>query len=968
MNVKGYKVIKEENLSDIHSTGTYLIHEKTGAKIACVSNDDENKVFYIGFRTPSRNSTGNAHILEHSVLCGSKKYPLKDPFVELAKGSLNTFLNAMTYPDKTVYPIASCNYADFRNLMDVYLDAVFYPNIYVHEEIFRQEGWHYELNDKDDELTINGVVYNEMKGAFSSPEEVLQRKILSGLYPTNGYFYESGGDPKNIPDLSYEQFLDFHKTLYHPSNSYIYIYGDMDMENELAWIDENYLSAFDAIEIDTSIPAVSAFDVMKDEADCYPISDEEEEEDNTYLSYSVSVGDAADAKLCVAMEVLDEVLLSSPAAPIRNALIRAGIGHDIMGGYDSGLRQPMFSVIAKNANEDQKEEFIKVIRDTLKKQIEGELDKDAIKGSIVSSAFKFREADFGRWPRGLMYGLNMLETWLYDDDQPFSYMKLLGLYDELEADIDNGYFESIIEKYLLDNAHALSMTLCPKKGLGAAQEEELRKQLAEYKSQLTSSEVDEIVASTAHLKEYQSTPDDEETMECLPLLTRDDIKKQTRPIKNRECKAGKVPMLYHDIDTNGIAYAHYIYDISDFGQEDLQIAALLSKVLGMLDTSDRSYAELYNAMNLISGGMSTCLDAYPNSAGDCRIFFSAKYKTLYKNVSATQDLLKETLLQTDFSDTDRLYEVLMEIVSSLEMKFQNAGHLFAMGRAMAQYSPRGRKSEMTSGYEFYKFLSEIMNDYEERKGMLAIKLYDICKRIFVRERMLISVTAEESYRKTAMKDAESFAGQMYAGEAASDTYVPEVTKATEGITDASMVQYVARCGNFVESGLEYDAALRVLKVILSYDYLWINIRVKGGAYGAMSGFGITGDAYLMSYRDPNLTETDEIFKNTVEYVKNFNCSDRDMTKYVIGAFGELDVPPTPATEGERGLASYMTGRTKEQMQADRDKTRLATVEDIRALAPYIESIMSSGAFAVYGNEDKIKASADMFDSIHALKA
>ena len=441
-----YEIIKDEDLQDVKCHGYLLKHKKSGAKLVLMEADDDNKVFSVGFRTPPEDSTGLPHILEHSVLCGSDHFPVKDPFVELVKGSLNTFLNAMTYPDKTMYPVASCNDKDFQNLMHVYMDAVFYPNIYKHEEIFRQEGWSYKLDSEDADLEYNGVVYNEMKGAFSSPEGVLDRVVLNELFPDTAYANESGGDPDVIPNLSYEQFLAFHKKYYHPSNSYIYLYGDMDMEEKLIWLDQEYLSKFDVAEIDSRIAYQEPFTKMKEVEMPYSVASEEPLEDNTFLSYNKVIGTSLDKELYVAFEILDYALLSAPGAPLKKALLEAGIGKDILGSYDNGIYQPIFSVVAKNANPEQKEEFVTLIEKLLTDMAEHGIDRKALEAGINYHEFQYREADYGRYPKGLMYGLQIMDSWLYDENEPFMHIQALDTFAFLKKQMNTGYFENLIRE------------------------------------------------------------------------------------------------------------------------------------------------------------------------------------------------------------------------------------------------------------------------------------------------------------------------------------------------------------------------------------------------------------------------------------------------------------------------------------------------------------------------------------------
>ena len=553
-DLNAYEVLQTEDLSDLKSKGTLLKHKKSGARVLLMENDDENKVFTIGFRTPPSDSTGVPHIMEHSVLCGSKEFPVKDPFVELVKGSLNTFLNAMTYPDKTVYPVASCNDKDFQNLMHVYMDAVFYPNIYQNDKTFRQEGWSYKLDNPDGELTISGVVYNEMKGAFSSPEGVLDRVVLNSLFPDNTYSVESGGDPEVIPELTYERFLDFHRKYYHPSNSYIYLYGDMDMEEKLRWLDEKYLSDFENEPVDSEIHLQKPFTEMKEVVQEYSIASEESEEDNTYLSYNKVIGTTLDEKLYLAFEILDYALLSAPGAPLKKALLDAGVGKDISGSYDNGVYQPIFSVISKNANVEQKEEFVRVIEDTLKDIVKNGINKKALRAGINYHEFRFREADFGNYPRGLMYGLQLFDSWLYDETKPFIHMQAIPTFEFLKEQVETGYFEELIQKYLLDNTHGSIVIIKPERGRTARMDKELADKLQAYKDSLSKEEIDALVKATKELEEYQEEESAPEDLAKIPVLGREDISREIAPIYNKELETSGVKLVHHEVETNGIGY------------------------------------------------------------------------------------------------------------------------------------------------------------------------------------------------------------------------------------------------------------------------------------------------------------------------------------------------------------------------------------------------------------------------------
>ena len=578
--LKAYTLIEEKNLTDIRSRGYLLQHKKSGARIAVVSNDDANKVFYIGFRTPPEDCTGVAHIVEHTVLCGSERFPAKDPFVELVKGSLNTFLNAMTYPDKTVYPVASCNDADFQNLMHVYMDAVLHPNIYKRKEIFQQEGWHYELEEKDAPITLNGVVYNEMKGAFSSPEGVLEREILNSLFPDTTYGNESGGDPVHIPELTYEAYLDFHRRYYHPCSAYLYLYGDMDFEEKLSWLDREYLSDYEAIAVDSAIRRQKPFDQVRNISRKYSIAGNEPLADHTFLSYNMVIGDSLDKKRYHAFEILDYALLNAPGAPLKKALLDAGIGRDIMGSYDNGTYQPIFSIIAKNANAEEETRFAEIIREVLREQAAGGLNKQSLLAGINSAEFRYREADFGVYPKGLMYGLQMLDSWLYDDTKPFLHLETLAVYQYLREQVETDYFETLIRDCMLCNTHVSMVKIEPERGLNAKNEAELAKRLAAYKDSKSEAELEALIADTKRLKAYQEEPSPREDIEKIPMLTRADLKKEAHPftLEERECDGTKV--LFSRLFTNGILYLNLMFDVRMLSEEELPYLGILKAVLG----------------------------------------------------------------------------------------------------------------------------------------------------------------------------------------------------------------------------------------------------------------------------------------------------------------------------------------------------------------------------------------------------
>ena len=967
-DLQAYEVQKEEDLKGIKAKGYLLRHRKSGARVVYIENDDNNKVFSIGFRTPPSDSTGVPHIMEHSVLCGSRNFPAKDPFVELVKGSLNTFLNAMTYPDKTVYPVASCNDQDFQNLMHVYMDAVFYPNIYEHEEIFRQEGWSYQLDSAEDKLKYNGVVYNEMKGAFSSPEGVLDRVILNTLFPDTSYANESGGDPEVIPELTYEQFLDFHRKYYHPSNSYIYLYGDMDIEEKLHWLDQEYLGKYDREPVDSRIRFQEPFAEMQEKVIPYSIASEESEEDNTYLSYNKVVGTSLDKELYLAFQILDYALLSAPGAPLKKALTDAGIGKDIMGSYDNGIYQPIFSVIAKNANEEQKEEFIQVIEDVLRASVKNGIDTKAIEAGINYYEFRYREADFGNYPKGLMYGLQMMDSWLYDEEKPFIHIEALDTFKFLKKQIGTGYYEELIQKYLLDNPHGAIVIVTPEKGRTARMEAELEEKLQKYKESLTAEEVEAFVQKTQALEAYQSEPESEENLEKIPVLKREDISREIEPIINEEMTLAGVPVIFHEIETNGIGHVDVLFDMSLVEEQDLPYVGILQSVLGIIDTKRYDYGTLFNEINVNTGGISTSLELY-NDVTNIRekafkATFEIKGKALYGKLPVAFDMMREILMESKLNDGKRIREILAMLKSRLLMKFQSSGHVTAVLRAQSYASPAAKLKDMTNGIAFYETVSYIEEHFEEEKEKLSEKLIDLSKKLFCGDNMMLSYTAAREGLEGLEEMVEKLKNSLHTRTAEEDKRcVIHCEKKNEGFKTASKVQYVAKAGNFIDLGVAYTGALQILKVIMSYDYLWQNIRVKGGAYGCMSNFNRIGEGYFVSYRDPNLKRTLDVYDGVVDYLKNFTVSERDMTKYIIGTMSGIDQPMTPASKGERSMNLYMNKVSAEMIREERNQILDAEQDDIRALYKVAEAVLQADQMCVIGGEDKIEEEKELFKTL-----
>lgn len=969
-----YTITQVNQLDEVNGTGFVLSHNKTKARVSVVVNDDDNKVFAIGFRTPPTNSKGIQHIVEHTVLCGSKKYPAKDPFVELAKGSLNTFLNAMTYGDKTVYPIASCNDKDFRNLMDVYLDAVFNPNIYSREEIFKQEGWHYELADKDSDIIINGVVYNEMRGVYSSPDSVLANVINQKLYPDTVYSVDSGGDPDVIPSLTREEYLDYHKNYYHPSNSYIYLYGNLNPAEQLEYIDKEYLADYDYLYVPSEIPLQKSFSEPVSYTTYYSVADEEELEKNSILSYNVVVGESKDKILTEAMNILQFILIDSPGAPLKKKIIDSGICSDVEAQYDSSMRQPMFTIVAREANAEDQDKFNSIIEEQLKSYVENGLDKLALEAALNNFEFRAKEASFGRFPKGLALGLDAFESWLYDDELVQDKFSVQNVYSYLRKGINEnllnpedktkGFFEELIERCVLNNNHKAYITGVPSVGLNQKKDAELAQKMSQYKKTLSDAEIEKLIADTAHLKQYQTEPSTPEELATIPLLSIDDINKKVRPVVNTEEEVCGVKTIKHDIFTNGISYLDMYFRIDDLDFEDLSKAELLFELLKYVDTDEHTYNELSTLINLNTGGVVFTLGTMYREEG-AFTYALCKAKTFDNKVNDGIDLINEVITTSHITDKKRIKEILSEIKAAGKNTLVEGGHVTARERAGSYVMLTQKIMEALDGVDYYRFIDYVDKNLDDIYDELAQDLTRIYKKIFRKKSLIISYTSKNEV--TALEEGlNRLLPRLSDDDVEDKQFNPVLEVKNEGFKTASKVQYVATAANFKKAGLEYTGALNVLQIIFSYDYLWINVRVKGGAYGAMCDFTRSGLAFMTSYRDPNLGETYQIYKNAVDYVENFDCSDRDMVKYIIGTVAKMDAPLTPAMEGVFSFGCYISEITDEERQKSRDEVLSATQEKIRNLAPFVKVLSDSDVICAVGSEDKINESSELFKEITKL--
>ncbi len=962
-----YEIIKEEEIADISSKGILLRHKKTGANVALIINDDNNKVFNIAFRTPPADSTGVAHIIEHTVLCGSKKFPLKDPFVELAKGSLNTFLNAMTYPDKTMYPVASCNDADFRNLMEVYLDSVFYPNIYETRRIFEQEGWHYHLESKDEPLSYNGVVYNEMKGVYSSADAVLESEVMANLFPDTTYGLESGGDPEVIPQLTYEQYLDFHRTYYHPSNSFIMLYGDIDMEERLDFIDREYLSKFDKKDVDSKIEYQKPFERMKTVRAMYPVLANEPVRSNTYLNMSIVTGDYSDITTNIAMNILSYVLLDAPGAPLKKALIDEGVGKDVQGSYNDGILQPYFSVDVKYANAMDAPKFKRVIRQTLKKLSDEGLDEKALRAAIHYYEFRFREADYSVYPKGLIYIMSAYDSWLYDESRPFDYLREIAVFDELKEKIGTGYFEELIKTRLLNNRHKVVTILRPQRNLAAKREAAFAEKMQSYKDSLSEEEIQGIIAETAALEEYHNRVDSPEITEMLPMLSVKDIDAKT-PVRlntNEEELCG-TRLLWHNYDTRGISYLSLMFSVDDISDELLPYMSLLSSVLGYVNTKNYKYSELSNEINARTGGISCSLGVYTDKNDKPLKLFFFKSTYLDSQCGFALKMMSEIIHTSRLTDTKRLNEIVTSRKAHLQDYIPQAGHMSAVSAAAAGISELNSWHEKIAGVSYYRFIEGLFAGFEEKGKEVSAKLKLLMDTVFTKDRLTISVTAGDDGYDKLKAELSAFTDRLKETSKRGEVAEFKPYSVKTAVMTAGQVQYVAKVGNFKRKGYEYTGVMSVLRTMLNYDYLWKNLREKGGAYGCMSAFKRSGDMYLVSYRDPHLKNTLRVYDELADFLKTYDADEKTMSKLIIGTISGLDTPLNAKAKGETALTSYLRGLSEADFQKERDEVLSADAAAIRSLASLIRESLDNEHICVLGSEAAIRENSEIFEKTEAF--
>ncbi|SCG82769.1 Protein hypA [Proteiniborus sp. DW1] len=961
----GFKLIQESKIDELQSVGRLFYYEKSGARLLHLENEDDNKVFSIGFRTPPTDDTGVPHILEHCVLAGSRKYTTKEPFMDMVKGSLQTFINAMTYKDKTIYPVASRNEKDFYNLMDVYLDAVFYPKIYEKPEIFMQEGWHHEIFNKKDNITYKGVVYNEMKGAYSAPEGILREAVSKSLFPDTCYKYSSGGNPDYIPDLTYEAFLDFHRKLYHPSNSYIFLYGNGDIKKQLAYIDENYLSDFNKTEIDSHITLQEPFTSRRELTDYYNISVEDNSDNKAYLSLNFVLGEKSNLESKLMNSIISDILVNSQAAPLKKALIDAGIGEDIFTLYVDGLKHGI-GIAAKNTSTDRKEEFEEVILKTLNKLAEEGIDKKLIEASINKTEYDLREAS-GFATKGIVYKILAMDSWLYDGN-PIEYLKYDETIKELRQKIQTNYFEEYIKERFINNNHSSLVIIEPKKGLAEEKERAIQEKLDEYKKSLSEEELEKLIKDNQNLKNMQLSDDTEEAKATIPKLAISDVDPKAEIIPQEIIKDSELTILFHDIFTSKIAYLDLYFDSSMIEEEYVPYMNLLAGLLGKMDTKYKSYGELSNSIYANTGGINFETEALikEDNGQEFMPKFVVSGKAIGDNIRTLVSLMGELILDTRLEDYNRIKELLFQIKSRMEMYISYTGSTVAASRVSSYFSAPWRYIEKLKGLDYFWFISDLIETFDKKKEEIIANLNYVYNKIFNLNNLIISFTGDKEDLSIVRSNLNIITERLNKDKFTQEKYSFKEEKLNEGILSNYNVQYVVKGYDFKKLGYDYSGSMRVLATILNGDYLHNRVRARGGAYGVGITIEKSGQLVVYSYRDPNLKETLSVYDSMSDFISKLDLNETELTQFIIGTIASLEPAMTPYKKGQIQAKRYMINTTREDIQEIRDAVLSTNVEKIRSCAQLLHDAMKQEYICVLGNENKIRENEEVFNKLVKL--
>ncbi|PKK39336.1 Protein hypA [Clostridiaceae bacterium JG1575] len=965
-SLNGFHLEKEIASPETGATAYYYTYEKTGTPLLFLKNSDPNRAFGIGFKTPPKDSTGVAHILEHSVLSGSRKFKTREPFMELLKSSMNTFLNAMTYSDMTLYPLSSMNAKDFKNLVDVYMDSVLFPILYERKEIFLQEGWHHEIFSKEEPIRYNGVVYNEMRGAYSSPESNVATQVSQALNEGTTYGLESGGYPYDIPNLSYENLLAFHRRYYHPSNALIYLYGDVDFADISQLLDEEYLSHFERKECPDDLVLKEQTPGIKRKTFQYPSDASQTAQANAYLSYAVCLGKAANVQDYFMNFILNEILVQSESSPLKEALKNADLGEDTMSlSGDSYYLD--FGLAVKNTDAARLDEFTKVVEDTLKELVEKGIDPKLLAASINHAEFRLREAQGSL--RGIIYFVNAMSAWRYGCD-PLQNMQFQTIFPALREGMEKGLFEQWIRERILENPVKVFAVHCPDKDFFQAKDQAMEEALAEYKKALSDAALQELIAENETLRAFQMTDDSKEDKATIPHLSKADISRTIRPLNEEEVPEEKGLILYHPFESADILYFTASFSLDRITREELPFVGYLAALLGITDTKELSYQDLNNEIHMNTSGLSFHPAVYKSTkdpmAYEAR--FQVSGAALSEKMEYLPKYMEQVIYTTDFSSTKRIREALLMLRSNMEMGFDYSGHDLAMRRVSSFFSPGSRYQEELLGVAFYDHLNRMLKNLERPDFSIEEDLVRVAKKIFAQGDVVVSLTSDEEHRSKALRLAQGFLAILPSiGELEASVIPFDFTPKQEGITSASGVQYVAKGYNLKQMGYTYSGELTVLSSILSKDYLHNAIRARGGAYGAGILMDPSGNVSCFSYRDPNLANTVKTFDGCGAFLRQMPLDEEDVTQYIIGSMTKFNPPMAAMDINALALGRRFSATSEADIEQRMNEAIEATRDSLMSHADLLDELMEKNYLVCYGNEDTIRASEGLFSEIRPIR-
>lgn len=949
----GFRVDRIRYIEEVSGNLCELEHIVSGAKLVYLDCDDDNKVFSVIFKTLPEDSTGVFHIIEHSVLCGSKRFPVKEPFVDLLKGSMATFLNAITFPDKTAYPVASCNDKDFANLMSVYLDAVFAPAVYDHEEIFMQEGWHYEIEGKDDPMSLRGVVFNEMKGAYSSVDTQMFHRIDAALFPDTIYRHSSGGDPSVIPDLTYEQFLASHRKYYHPENSFMFLYGNMDVEERLAYIDREYLSKYSRTGSFFDIPMQKPV-VDLDAKGVYSISESDSEEKNSYIAFASVVADFSEREKILALDILMQVLASTNESPLKKAVLESGLGEDLWAFVYDGIAQPYVAIELRKTDPDKKDEFLALVRSVLETLVKEGIEKNALLAEINQAQFKLREGKQG--PTGLLYNLDMMSSWLYGGD-PATYLEYETALENIKKGAEGRYFEELVEKYLLNSEHKAVVVMTPSKTIAAEQAKVESERVESYRASLTDAELDAVVEANRRLVEYQSAEDTPEKLATLPKLSIEDVSDKITEMPYEVGMFRGRPLVITDSFTKRIAYVNYYFDLSGLASELVSYAGLYAGLLGQISTEKYGAAELDTKLKTLFGSVDVSVRSFVKTDDPSKVTLCLVVKSsiLEDDIKSALDLGSQVICHS-ILDKEEIRRILFQAKSMMQMMIMQSGNSFASTRVRSYCSVEGAYDDKLFGIGYYKFLSSLCTDFDAKFDEIKRGLEAVAAELTL-ENLTVGITGDKNAVNGFVSADPEFKSGTGTGE--HHTLVP-ACNGNEAFYIPAGVNYVAKGYNFADTDVKYSGKMNVLANILSLDWLWNEVRVRGGAYGVSFKVGKNGFACFSSYRDPSVGGTLETYDKTLEYLDGFAAKTPDIEKYIISTAASYERPLTAREIGANAQANYFEGTTDDMRRASKKDVLSATAGDIEAFASLVAPLVQKDLCAVIGNKDTIDRSSDIF--------